>query len=204
MKSPRFTIKRAMILVALSALVFGAARLYHSLYSMEYNDAVVELGKVRGIEDVHIRGFDDLTYELTRQTFSIAGRPDAVFEILAAQDGLTGKPDHLWICRMGPWQFYETSFGFMNTFDLAGRPVKATGTSDFIDLGRAGPYNTLLPCKIEDMNDVIVHYDELVRHFATWPDGQAWGEARPGRYDRVMYCVRPVGRPRPQAPANFP
>lgn len=204
MKRPRITLKRMMIIVAASALAFSAARLPHYLYYMEYNDAVAELGKIRGIEDVHVYGFDDITYELTRQTFSIKGKPDAVFRILAAQDGLTGKPDHLYICQMGPWQFYETSYGYMDVTDLSGKPVKTTGLGDFIDLGKAGPYNAMLPVEINDMNDIVAHYDELVQYFATWPDGQTWGEAKPGEYDRVIYCVRPVGQPRPKDPANFP
>ena len=204
MKSPKITIKRLMIVVVVSALVFSAARLPRYLYYLEYNDAVAELGKVRGIENIHVYGFDDLTYELTFQTFSIAGRPDAVFHSLAAQDGLTGKPDHLWICQMGPWQFYETSYGYMGQTDSSGNLVQGKGWGYFIDLGRAGPYNSMLPCKIADMNDVVAHYDELVRHFATWPDGQTWGEAKPVGDMKAVYCVRPVGQPRPKDPANFP
>ena len=54
------------------------------------------------------------------------------------------------------------------------------------------------------MNDVVAHYDELVRYFATWPDGQTWGKAKPGKYGKVVYCIRPVDQPRPKDPAISP
>ena len=108
MRRPRLIIKQAIIVVAVSAVGFSAARLPRYLYSMEYHNAVAELRKFRGIVNIHIHGFDDLTYELTRQTFSIAGRPDAVFHVIAAQNVLTEKPNHIWIFSMGPWQFSET------------------------------------------------------------------------------------------------
>lgn len=137
---------------------------------------------------------------MTLATFALQGRPGAVIGFR----GL-GKPGHIWLQRLGPWEFQEWSYGFEGAFATAtGEPVKSLGVRDFIDIGPSGEYGAMLPVKIRDLNDVVSHYDELVRCFSTWPDGKPWGELETREGKRTKYCVSPAGAGRVAPPADFP
>jgi hypothetical protein len=186
--------------VALLGLVLGGVRLCHYLYYMDLIHVRNTLASIDGITDVHVYGFDDLSYEVTLATFALEGRPDAVI----GSRGL-GEPGHVWLQRLGPWEFHECSYGFQGVFETAtGKPVESLGFRDCIDIGPSGEYAAMLPVKIRDLNDVVTHYDELVRYFSTWPSGKTWRELekRPGM--RTAYCVSPTGSGSVTPPSSFP
>jgi hypothetical protein len=62
----------------------------------------------------------------------------------------------------------------------------------------------MLPVKVRDLNDLVVHYDELVRYFSTWPDGKRRGELKAVAGPRTVYCATPVGTGMVPPPSNFP
>jgi hypothetical protein len=82
--------------------------------------------------------------------------------------------------------------------------MKCLGYGRWIDIGPSGPYASLLPVKIRDLNDVVTHYDELVQHFSTWPDVKHWGQL-PNRADmQTVYSVSHVGTASVSPPPGFP
>jgi hypothetical protein len=193
-----------MLTIAVLALILGGIRFCHYLYYMDLIYATNQLEEVRGITNVHIYGDDDFTYEVNYATFTLVGRPDALIGIRGPAGGVVGTPEHLWLERLGPWEFHEHSYGFNNTYDLSGNPVKSLGYRRWIDIGPSGEYGSMLPVKIRDLNDVVTHYDELVKHLSTWPDEKHWGEL-PKRPDmQTVYCVSPAGTGSVSPPADFP
>jgi hypothetical protein len=185
---------------ALFGLVLGGVRLCHYVYYMDLIHVRSRLANIDGITDVRVYGFDDVSYEVTLATFALEGRPDAVIG-----SRWLGEPGHVWLQRLGPWEFQECSYGFQGVINTAtGKPVETLGFRDCIDIGPSGEYAAMLPVKIRDLNDVVSHYDELVRYFSTWPDGKTWRELekRPGT--RTAYCVSPAGSGPVAPPPNFP
>jgi hypothetical protein len=204
MQFPRMSTRLLMLIGALLALVLGGIRLIDDIYYMDLIYSTNQLAKVRGATDIHVYGFDDLTYEVTFATFTIAGRPDAMIEIQGPQGGVVGDPGHLWLRRLGPWEFHEYTYGHMGVTDLSGKPIETLGFRDWIDIGPKGGYGAMLPVRIRDANDVVAHYDELVRFFASWPDQKRWGMMISPSGMRTAYCVSPVGTWPISPPPNFP
>ena len=200
MRLPRMSTRLLMWLVASIGQIFGGVRLCHYLYYMDLIDAKSLLANIEGITDVYVYGFDDLSYEVTLVTFALEGRPDAVI----GSRGL-GESGHVWLQRIGPWEFHQYSYGFQGMFKTAtGEPVESLGFGDCIDIGPSGEYGAMMPVKIRGLNDVVSHYDDLVRYFSTWPDAKNWGKLkkRPGM--RTAYCASPAGSRSVTPPPNFP
>ncbi len=204
MRAPRISTRLLMLTVAASALIFGGIRSCHYLYYMDLIYTQNQFEQVKGITDVHIYGSDDVTYEVYYATFSLVGRPDAVIGIQGPAGGLVGNPEHLWISNLGPVGFYEYSYGFQNMFDTSGNPTRCMGSCDWIDIGPSGDYAALLPVKIRDLNDVVSHYDELVRFFSGWANENRWKELPTHSDMRRMYYVSPTGTRPTSPPPNFP
>ena len=200
MRLPRMCNRSLMCAVALVGLVLGGVSLYHHIYYLDLITARDTLGKVNGITDVQVFGFDDMTYEVTLASFALKGRPDAVIETR----GL-GEPGHVILKRLGPLEFHECIYGFHNQFDTkTGEPVQGLGFGDQIDVGPAGQYAGMLPVKIRDLNDVVSHYDELVRFFSTSPGWKTWRELERWQGKRTAYRVRPIGSGSYTPPSIFP
>lgn len=189
MRFHRMSIRSLMLAVAALGLVLGCIRLCHYLYYMDLISTTNTLASIHGITDVHVYGFDDMAYEVTFATFALQGRPDAVIECLGVNE-----PGHVWLRRLGPWEFHECNYGIQNAFDIAGKPIEGLSVQSFVDIGPSGKYAAMLPVKIRDLNDVVSHYDELVRYFSTWPNEKTWAELkrRPGM--RTAYFASPAGR----------
>lgn len=56
-----------------------------------------------------------------------------------------------------------------------GDPVESKYSGGYIALGPGSPYSELIPFKVNTLQDVVDHYEDLVDLFETWP-----GESKPG------------------------
>ena len=187
-------------------LLLGGIRLLHHAYDEERIQVMTLLEGGRGIADLEVRGWDDITYEVHGVKFGIVGRPDAVIVIQRPEEGLAGAPEHLRIERLGPWQFHECSDGYQGVFEGAtGKPVESLGYLNSIDIGPLGEFGAMLPVKVRDVNDVVAHDDELVRYFSTWPDEKTWGRLDNPSGRKLAYCRVPAPGPiSVPHPPNFP
>ena len=208
MRMPRMrvTVRRMLLVVAAFALFFGAIRLLHDGYYEERIRILRQLEDVDGIANIEVSGFDDITYEVLAAQFEIAGREDAVIVIDEPDDGVVGDLEHLRIRRLGPWEFHQYSYGYLGAYSIiTGKPVKSLGYNASIDIKSLGELEAKLPVKIRDVNDIVAHYDELVRFFATWPDETRWGILDMPSGTRLAYCRVAVSRSGPiPYPPQFP
>jgi hypothetical protein len=206
MRCPKITTRRLLVAIAALGSVLGGLRFLHDGYYEEHIRVLRELEGVRGISDVEVYGYDDITYEVVGTRFQIAGRPEAVIVIQQSKESLVGSPKHLALQRLGPWEFHECSYGFEGAFETnTGRPAETLSYRNYIDIGPLDKLGTTLPVKILDVNDIVTHYDELVRFFSTWPDEKVWGRLDEPSGMRRAYCrmTTPGKRPIPPPP-NFP
>jgi hypothetical protein len=194
-----------IIAVALGSLFGGVWLLLHHLYYKDRIRVISELGQVRGITDVVVTGFDDVGYDVVSARFHIEGRPEAVIEIREPQEGLVGSPNHLWLKRLGPWEFHQCTYGYQGAYTIeTGKPAESLAVSDFVDVVSSGEFAAMLPVEVRDVNDLVAHYDELVRYFATWPDETTWGRLDEPAGIRRAYCRTTLAKRPLPPPKNFP
>jgi hypothetical protein len=156
------------------------------VYYAERNAAYAQFKNVPGIANVQVWGTDDITYEAHDVSFQLAGHPDAYFGFWISDDMTTGT-DHLYLETLGPWHFRTKGHVKGNEF--------YGGT---IDVGTGGNFGPLLPFKLKNVQDVIAHYDDLVKIFAAWPDVNHVGKLTglkndvTGRFDDTLeyYCEK--------------
>jgi hypothetical protein len=210
MKLPRgrVTTRRLMLFVAGAGLMLGGLRLLHDIYYESRIRVFDQLAGVHGITGIRVYGGDDITYESRSVQFVLAGRPDAIIKIGVAKSasGDLGTPEHLWLERLGPWEFHRVGFGHRVTHQTeAGSPMELISYGWSIDVGELGAFAGKLPVKIRDVRDLVTHYDELVQHFSTWPDENCWGVLAEKSGAQVAYCRTKIPRvgvlpPPPQFP----
>lgn len=187
------------MLLAFFAVMFlygiDGPKLFPFIYYAERNAAYAQFKNVSGIVNVQVWGTDDVTYEARDVSFQIPGRPDACFGFQISDD-MTTRTNHLYLETLGPWHFRTKGHIHANEF--------FGGT---IDVGVAGNFGPLLPFKLRNVQDVIAHYDDLVKLFATWPDVDHVGKLSglkndgTGRNDDTLeyYCEQGGNAPYPAA-----
>jgi len=206
MRLPKVTTRRLLMAIAAIGLTLGGIRFLHYVYYEDRYRVRAQLDRVRGISDIEVNGWDDITYEVSSTRFKIAGRPDTLIVIQQPQDGLLGDAQHLWLEQLGPWQFQFVTYGYHGVIETeSGKPVESLSYRNSIDIGPLGEFGAMLPVEVRDVNDLVSHYDELVRYFATWPDEKRWGRLDKPSGHRKAYCrmTTPGIRPIPP-PAQFP
>jgi hypothetical protein len=194
------------IAIAALGMTLGGIRFLYDGYYEEPNKVIAQLKNINTIYDTKINGFNDVGYEVTNVRFKIAGRPDTLVVIQRPQKGMLGDVGHLWLERLGPWEFHYTTFGQNGVVEAnSGKPVESLAYTNSIDIGTLGEFGSMLPVKIRDVNDLVANYDELVRYFTTWPDEQHWGRCDEPSGRRKAYCrmASPSKRPIPP-PTDFP
>lgn len=200
------TLKRAIWLVACVVSALGTAKLLYATYYEERDRLQSLLNGVDGIADVQILGCDDMTYEVHAARFSIVDRPEAVIVLDEPTRGLTDGSGRIAIRRLGPWEFHTASYGHIGAVKTKTRePVESLGYSSGVDVGPFGEFADRLPVKIRKLQDLVDHYDVLVKFFETWPDDRNWAVV-PGSSDPLrVYCRTSVDQSRPLAsPSQFP
>ncbi|MBI2437639.1 MAG: hypothetical protein HYV36_02340 [Lentisphaerae bacterium] len=118
---------------------------------------------------------------------SITGNEDVTLEHITAKVELEGKGT-LILSELGPESFRQTgemrlhqigniemrqhSYGYGSAglyITKAGKPKKFHGYAGWIDIGTQGPYADILPVKIQKVQDVIQHFDQILATLSKWP-----------------------------------
>lgn len=199
--SPRWTMR----LVAGVALALGTVKFLLVAFYEERDRLRSLLDQVDGITDIQILGHDVMPYEVHAAQFAIIGRPDAVVVLDEPSHNLVHGSGHIEIRNLGPWDFHTATYGRLGVVKTKTRePVKSLGYSSSVDVGTAGEFADRLPVKIRDVQDLVDHYDDLVRFFGTWPDDRDWAVI-PGSSDPLrVYCRTPRGARPVASPTQFP
>ncbi|MDG3004481.1 hypothetical protein [Paludisphaera mucosa] len=206
-RSFQMTAVGTMKLVAFLGLALGASRLLHGTYYEEYIRLQSQLDRIDGITGIEIRSEDDITYEVHSVRFCIGGHPDAVviFDEPDLDAGLLDRPRHLYIRRLGPWEFHQARYGRVGASPDRPGPATLLAVSSAIDVGPRGPFAAMLPCRIENAKDVVANYDSLVKTFASWPDETTWGVLDESPGIQTAFCRTSIGTGRPlPSPPQFP
>jgi hypothetical protein len=194
----------ATIGVLLGVLLCGI-KIVHDVYFEDRIRALAQFERVRGITDVEVLGYDDITYEVVSARLRIAGRPDAVI-VIQCPKGVVGTPKSLRLEQIGPHKFHHFIYGYIGLSEIkTGKPKEGLACQDWIDIGSQGEFGAMLPVKICDVNDLVAHYDELVRYFDTWPDDRSWGRMDDPSGTRRAYCRTTLpGKGPVTPPSRFP
>lgn len=116
---------------------------------------------------------------------SVSGNEDVSLEHITAKVHVEGK-GMLILSELGPESFQHTgkirlhqignvalrqhTFGFDGVYvTTTHEPVKSHANARWVDIGAQGPYANLLPVKIEKVQDVVHHFDEILTALAKWP-----------------------------------
>lgn len=119
------------------------------------------------------------------RVISVTGNEDVSLEHITANVHVEGKGT-LILSELGPESFQQTgemrlhqignvalrqhTFGFDGVYVTATQePVKSHAYARWVDIGAQGPYASLLPVKIENVQDVIRHYDDILAALSKWP-----------------------------------
>lgn len=128
-----------------------------------------KISNVKNIDSIWLIGYDKGDhYHVHTLQFGVIGKPGSAIRVgvqysggpNGAVEGLTGNPEHLWLEQLGPW----------NLRHIERRLGEVVGSRGGIDIGPKGAFGVMLPVRVRDINDLVTHYDELVRFFASWPD----------------------------------
>lgn len=164
-------------LIFVTLLVASIAGLYKAgqrAYYYNRDQVLASFQRMPGIEAVVVHGRPDPDFfELSVEDveFSLAGRPQTRVRLTAdyslrhcqANESLR----RLTIEQIGPWTFDGYGKESVPGYDPA--KVTAPFTIDALTLGEEGRMQQLLPWKIESVDDLVAHYDEIVALLETWP-----------------------------------
>jgi hypothetical protein len=138
----------------------------------------LELAKVRTINNVWPIGYDKGPhYHIRCVQFGIVGKPGSTIRVglYGANEGLSGSPEHVYLEQIGPWGLGAIERRPGETRMTLEGPMEWT-EGRWVDVGPNGEFAEMLPVRIQNINDLVAHYDELVRYFASWPDKEHMGE----------------------------
>jgi len=199
-RSP-WTTRKTLKVIAAVGLLIGGSRLLHSIYWEEWHRAESQLSRIPGLANVQIRGWDDITYEVHSVQFEIADRPGEMVVVWTDRKDLLNRKGHVHLQRIGPWEFHSARFRPPSQEN----PQRFLASGFTIDVGFEGEHRDRLPCRIEDVSDVVANYDRLVETFASWPDESTWGVLEEMDGSQTAYCRTSVAftgslAPPPQCP----
>lgn len=132
------------------------------------------LATIRGISNIKLHSYIDITEEVNSSSFSVDSHPGSFVRL----GGLCAFADKskFTVSRIGKWTFRISGRNFGGAYKAStGEPVESDYVGYHIKLGVDSPYRKLIPFEVNTLQDVVDHYQELVDLFESWPR-----EAEPG------------------------
>lgn len=174
-------------LIFVTLLVASIAGLYKAGQRAFYynrDQVLASFQRMPAIESVVVHGRPDpdlFEFWVEEIEFSLVGRPETRIRLAANYSLRHCKSDQpleqLTIEQIGPWTFDGYGQEPVAGYDPA--KVTAPFTIDALTLGEEGRMQALLPWKIESVDDLVSHYDELVELLETWPRRE-----KPGHWEQ--------------------
>lgn len=163
----RFKLKTLLIFVIVASVVFAILsalpRIGRAIYYSERNTVEAALENVDSIENVNFSAFhDDIFEEVVSVSFSIKNRPESYLSV----HNLEAPSDGLRLGRIGKIQLWRTGLVELNG------GTKTTFFQSGIDFSQL---RELLSEKIESVDDLVEHYDQILELVNSFPT--AAGEA---------------------------
>ncbi|MCC9606864.1 hypothetical protein LOC68_15730 [Blastopirellula sp. JC732] len=164
-------------LIFVTLLVASIAGLYKAgqrAYFYNRDQALANFQRMPAIESVVVHGRPDpdlFEFWVEEIEFSLVGRPETRIR-LAANYSLrhcdSDQPlEQLTIKQIGPWTFGGQ--GMISTTSADGQPRRKKVSIGDLSLGVDGPLRSLIPLKIESVDDIVANYDKLVELLESWP-----------------------------------
>ena len=174
-KTFRFGIRKLLLFIASAAVLCGLFVIARNTYYYDRFRTESALSKLRGISNIKLHAYVDVTEEINSSSFTVDGHQGSVVTLggLASYE----NKGRFWLTRVGPWSFRVTGRRHLGARNSAtGEPVESNYLGSGIELGSASPYNALFPFKLDTPQDVADHYAELVAIFETWPPKASPGQ----------------------------
>ncbi|MCC9606863.1 hypothetical protein LOC68_15735 [Blastopirellula sp. JC732] len=173
-------------LIYVTLVVAGAAGIYkmsQTSFYRERDQCLANFQRMPGIDNVVVHGHEVSRFEVDSVQFSLAGRPDTLVK-LGGQEELfdcksSDRLESLAVLQIGPW-----TFGGQGKKPRKGSTAEEPLFSKFgiyaLSFGPDSPLRDLVPLKIESVDDLVEHYDELVELLESWPRKEAPGHLERG------------------------
>ncbi len=154
----RRQVARLLLTLALVAGCVAAVRISMEKLKYRNRDGLQrELESIAGVRVVGIDGYEDapFTWKVVQARITVGGNSAKTITLRAPGSGQLRKGEHLNVFRIGP-HFLSATY--------------PDGTwPDCIDLGSKGPFATLLPSPLRDVDDLVARYDEVLAFIGTLP-----------------------------------
>lgn len=137
-------ISSAIILIALSILLYQCNREYYA----QYNEVKSELSKIAGVDILHIWGNNDLTLEDIYATITINNRDTLRLTDLGKWSFDTTQS--LSIARINNWEFHSTGCTRGGAWGGGG-----------LGVGENAEYDEIKRLNLHNVQDVVNHIDAL-------------------------------------------
>lgn len=184
---------RMCLRVSFLAALFFLTRceLHDWWYYRELREVTTRLEAIPNVEIIHSGGNEDVTFENIYVELNVQGKGRLLLTHLSA-GAFTGE-QRFFVARIGTLEPQSTFYGDAAGVEesATGRPVKSVGYGGAIEIAGNDPSGC---CgELRTVEDVVVHYDDLVRILKTRPRCPLFTERALSNGDVYRFCVSAVG-----------
>jgi hypothetical protein len=178
-----------------AGLVLGSAAAYLAYHLVgpgryaEFEDVQDRLRRMPGVELLDARGHEDVTFEIDGFTIEVEGR--GVIEFGALERDSFEDAAHLFLQSIGGYEVIVVQEGYIGVFRAdTNEPVRSTGWTYGIDVGREGPFARHFEFPMGRVQDVVERYEAICDELATWPVQPDYGTFRDENGTDYYYSVK--------------
>jgi len=161
--SLRFSLRQLFVGIALATIVGYCGVITWKSVNGNYDELSTRLHADRRITDVKIwpigQGIADLATDAYAVEFSIVGKPDSYIAIVTPKEDLFTTAQAMCIDRIGVLKLVA-SYKEKGSRGIAIGSVDVSSNSDLHDV---------LHLTVDNLGELIEHYDELLAGFKIWP-----------------------------------
>ena len=176
----------------LAALVFlTRCELHDWWYYREQREVIARLEAIPNVEIIQSGGNEDVTFEDIYAELNVHGKGRLLLAQLST-GAFTGE-QRFFVASIGNLEPQSTFYGYApGVFETAtGKPVKSVGYGGSIEIAGNDPSGC---CgELRTVEDVVVHYDDLVDELNARPRCPRFSERVLPNGDVYRFCVSAVG-----------
>lgn len=170
----QFGIQKTLLLTLGATVMCSLFVVGRDTYYSERRQTESVLATIKGISNIQLHSCVDVIEEVNSSSFSVDSHPGSIIRI----GGLCHYADkgRFAVSQIGKWRFKVSGRHYGGAYAAdTGEPDESDYFGSHIALGVDSPYQKLIPFKLNTLQDVVDHYQELVELFESWPR-----EAEPG------------------------
>jgi hypothetical protein len=167
-------------------------------YYGELNAMCAQLQRIPQVKIIELQGNHDLTLEDIWAKIHVVGKGDMRFSDLGID--AFHRTNHLHLGAVGPYSIRVEGEGFHGVVETAtNKPVRSKFWGYSVDIGPEGPFASMFPFKIPNVQTAIKHYDDIQRIIGEWPTESSKRYVRDSQGTDVYYYIETKKAPKDSA-----